>query len=234
MKRFETAHYVFHYHAGSKAEQDITEIAALQERCYAHICACLQTQIDFKIQYYLCLSPEDVGAVYGDDEPCNGFCALPDKIYAVYNEDVQCIGFHEDAHIISYTINRPDPPAIREGIAMYFDRQWWGISNLAWTRLYLDTCRYIPVDALLDKQTFFAHDCALTYPIMGAFTDWLISRYGMAAYLAMYNLQDTASAMTQIYGQTPGELDQAFQTYVRLFHADEAVTQRMEALLSTQ
>ena len=39
--------------------------------------------------------------------------------------------------IISYTVNRPDSPAIREGLAMYFDRKWWGIQNLDWTGYFL-------------------------------------------------------------------------------------------------
>ena len=150
MKQFESEHYIFHYGANTKAEQDISEIAAYQESCFRYICDVLNVTPNFKIEYFLCDSPEEVGRIYGDNDPCNGFAAPPDKIYAVYNEQVQCIGFHEDAHIISYTVNRPDCPAIREGLAMYFDRKWWGIQNLDWTGHYLNTGRYVPVDKMLD------------------------------------------------------------------------------------
>ena len=223
MKRFESEHYIFHYGADTKAEQDIAEIAAYQESCFRYICGVLGVTPEFKIEYFLCDSPEEVGRISGDNDPCNGFAAPPNKIYAVYNEQVQCIGFHEDAHIISYTVNRPDCPAIREGLAMYFDRKWWGIQNLDWTSYYLKTGRYTTVDKLLDKEIFFSEDCTITYPIMGAFTDWLIATYGTESYMEV--------AMIQVYQKTPEELNQAFADYVRLFRIDEVLEQRMERKL---
>lgn len=232
MEQFESEHYIFHYGRGSRAERDIREIAACQEACFGYICTVLQVTPSFKIQYFLCDSPQEVGRVYGDDDPCNGFCALPDRIYAVYNEQVQCIGFHEDAHIISYTINRPDSPAIREGLAMYFDRKWWGIHNLDWTGWYLKTGRYIGVEKLLDREQFFAQDCALTYPIMGAFTDWLIGTWGIQRYLRLYRQRDMASAMVEVYQKTPAELNRAFTDYVRLFRTDDVLEARIRELLA--
>ena len=142
MQTFESEHYIFHYGANTAAARDIRKIAALQEGCFSHICAVLGLTPDFRIEYFLCDSPEEVGRIYGDADPCNGFASPPDRIYAVYNETVQCVGFHEDAHIISYMLNRPDCPAVREGLAMYFDRRWWGIENLDWTGYYLKTGRF--------------------------------------------------------------------------------------------
>lgn len=231
MKQYETEHYVFHYEANSTAERDIVSIAAHQELCYRHICTVLGAAPDFKIKYCLCESPEEVGRIYGDNEPCNGFTAAPDTIYAVYNETEQCIGFHEDAHIISYTIHRPDCPAIREGLAMFFDRKWWGIHNLDWTVYFQENGRYIPVDALLDKQTFFSGDCSVTYPLMGAFTEWLITTYGIGHFLEMYQHDDIPSAMEAVYHQTPAELNASFASYVRLFEMDRAVRKRIQELL---
>ena len=53
MNRFETEHYIFNFHEGSKAEADIHEIAACQEACFRYICSVLKTQPDFKIEYTL-------------------------------------------------------------------------------------------------------------------------------------------------------------------------------------
>lgn len=233
MKQFETEHYLFHYAENTKAEADIREIAAYQESCFLYICGVLGVTPGFKIEYFLCDSPEEVGRIYGDDEPCNGFAAPPNRIYAVYNEQVQCVGFHEDAHILSYTINRPDSPAIREGLAMYFDRKWWGIQNLDWTGYYIKTGQFVPVEKLLDRACFFAHDCAVTYPIMGAFTDWLIAAYGIDSYMQMYRQQNMAEAMLRVYQKTPEELNRAFMDYVRLFGIDGNLEYRM-AELSTE
>ena len=225
MKQFESEHYIFHFNEGSKAEKDIEYISSIQERCFRYICHILRVTPSFKIEYYLCDSPEMVGEIYGDNDPCNGFHVVTDKIYAVYNDEIQCIGFHEDAHLISYTINRPDNPAIREGLAMFFDTKWWKISNMDWTIHYLNNGKYISVDKLLDKETFFSYGCEITYPIMGAFTDWLISTYGTEKYLEMYKSQDPVSAISEIFRKTGKELNDEFVDYVGLFKIDEQTFQ---------
>ena len=231
MKQYASEHYIFNYHSDSEAEKDILIIAALQEACYRHICTVLRVELDFKIQYFLCDCPQEVGRIYGDNEPCNGFARLPDKIYAVYNKDIKCVGFHEDAHIISYNINRPDSPAIREGLAMYFDRYWWKITNLDWTVFYLKNNRYVSIAELLNKDCFFSLNCAITYPIAGAFTDWLISSYGIEKYLSFYKRKDSFLAMTEIYALTAEEMAEAFKGYVSLFSTDSAVERRIIDLL---
>ncbi len=231
MQTFETEHYLLHYGAGTPAERDIEKIAALQESCFSHICAVLGLTPDFKIEYFLCDSPEEVGHIYGNDVPCNGFADLPNRIYAVYNDAVQCVGFHEDAHLISFVRNRPICPAVTEGLAMYFDRKWWGIQNLDWTGYYLKTGRYLPMDRLLDREAFFAHDCAFTYPIAGAFTDWLLTVYGRERYGEMYSQPNPAAVMEQVYGRSPAALNADFEAYVRLFRTDDALEARMEELL---
>ena len=232
MNRFETAHYIFHFKEGSKAEADIHEIAACQEACYQYICSVLKTEPSFKIKYTLCDTREEAGQIYGDNEPCNGFAVWPDKIVAVYNEQIQCIGFHEDAHCISYTRFRPDCPAIREGLAMYFDRIWWGIPNMTWAGLYLKTNRYVSIDALLEKDTFFSIDCSISYPIMGAFTDYLIASYGIDAFLNLYQQTDTRKALQDVYHKPPTELNEEFIAYVQLFRIDPVLEKRMEELLA--
>lgn len=232
MKQFESEHYICYYGSDTKAEQDIVKIATYQESCFQYICSVLGVTPEFKIEYYLYDSPEEVGRIYGDNDPCNGFAALPNKIYAVYNEKVKCVGFHEDAHIISFTINRPACPAITEGLAMYFDRKWWAIQNLDWTGYYLKTGRYIGIDKMLSREGFFSEDCSITYPIMGAFTDWLIATYGIERYMQMYKQKNIAEAMPLVYQKTPEELNKAFTDYVRLFGIDEMLEQRMESLLN--
>lgn len=214
MLKKETTHYIFHYNENSKAEQDINEIAAYQEACFEQICSVLMVVPQFKLEYHLCNSPEEVGRfcgeICGDYEPCNGFADSPNKIYAVYNEEIQCIGFHEDAHLISYVINRPECVAIREGLAMFFDQKWWGVSNLDWVGYFLKTGKYISVVQLLDEECFYSEDCAITYPIMGAFTEWLINTYGMEKYLQFYQYQDIKEGLAEVYQMTPEELNEDF------------------------
>lgn len=230
MKEWESEHYVFHFGEGSTAEREIEAIAAEQETCFRAICRTLKTGPLGKIHYYLCETPEEVGRAYGDNEPCNAFAARPDRIYAVYNENLRCIGFHEDVHLISERIGHPEPPAVREGLAMAFDRKWWGVGNLDWTAWFLKTGRYIPFPELLDRHVFFAHSDALTYPIVGAFTEWLIFTYGLKAYLDFYQAEDSAPSLLFSYGLSAAELDREFCETLRLLRIDPAVEARMQEL----
>lgn len=60
MKQHKSEHYIFNFNEGSKAEKDIEAISSMQERCYKYICQVLKTEPSFKIQYYLCDSPQEV------------------------------------------------------------------------------------------------------------------------------------------------------------------------------
>lgn len=232
MKQYESEHYLFHYNEHSTAERDLSLIVQTQEACFRYICDVLRVEPDYKLNYFLCETPEEVARVYGDCEPCNGFAYAPDKIYAVYNDKTRCIGFHEDAHLVSWLIAHNESPAVKEGLAMYFDRKWWNIPNQEWVAHYLKTGRYEPVSRLLDMDYFYSTDCSLSYPVMGAFTDWLISSFGMDRYLAFYRTEgNPAEVLQSVYGKTPEEMDSAFTGYIRLFGTDPAVEARIKDLL---
>lgn len=233
MLTFESNHYIFYYHKDSVAEKEIECISALQESYYAYVCSALNVSLDFKIKYFLCNSPEEVGAFYGDNDPCSGFAKAPNEIYAVYNEKLKCIGFHEDAHMISYSVNRPPHSAVREGLAMFFDRKWWGISNHDWTWYYLNSGKYIPVDHMIEDEDFFAHDCTVTYPIMGAFTEYLILSYGREKYMNFYHYTENAEeAFLSTYEKPLCALNDEFVAYTKLFSIDNALLERMAELLN--
>ncbi len=234
MPEYKTEHYHFHYREGTKAARDVKLIAACQEACFQYICGVLHTEPNFALRYYLCESAEEVGRLYGDGEPCNGFARYPDQVYAVYNEETRCIGFHEDVHLISETIGHPDAPAVREGLAMCFDRVWWGIHNMEWVGFFLRSGRYQPVEKLLDNDFFFSQPCSVTYPIIGAFTEWLILTYGIESYLRMYRMQDTESAFKSVYHSSVSDLDRRFTDYLSLIRTDSKLEKRMQELLTEE
>ena len=206
---FVTAHYDFHYRPNSCAAREIEAIAEQQEACYRKIVAALGVMPDFRIQYYLLDTPEEVGEVYGDNEPCNGFADMPDAVFAVYNDAVKCIGPHEDTHLISYVPGRPPVAFLREGLAMYMDEVWWGRPNEEWVREFMADGRYVVVDRLLEDDAFYGLSDAITYPIAGAFTRFMAGRMTLQRYLA------------EIYWARPVPLerlrglDAAFQQWLR-------------------
>ena len=229
---FTTAHYVFHYSKNSTAEKEIDEIAALQEGCYSFISSCLHTNVKGKIHYHFFDAPEEVGRQYAiaydnnDDEPCNGFALsnLKSKdgvnhIFAVYNDKVKCVGFHEDAHIISYSLGRPSSQFVREGLAMFFDRYWWGSDNYSWTRWYVEQQKNPSVNALLENSIFSEYSDVLTYPIAGAFTGYLIERFGTERYVEFYrcSAEKGTQAFEQILGAPVSLLEHDFLAYIKMF-----------------
>ena len=226
----ESKHYIFNYHKNSFAEKDIDYICDYQEKCFEHICNVLQTTPPVKIEYFLCETAEEISELL-DTIPTNGMACFPNTIYAVYNEKVQCIGFHEDAHIISGFINVPNDSAIVEGLAMYFDRQWWGINNWDWTFYYIQQGKYISVARLFNKSTFRNIDCTISYPILGTFVDWLISTFGIDKFIQLYKNEEIPSSTQKVYGFTLDELDEMFVEYVKMFNLDEAIKNRIDHLL---
>lgn len=226
-------HYIFHYHINSKAEVDISEIINVQEGCFKYISNVLGIEFQDKIEYYLCNSKEEVGEFYGDNEPCSAFASEPNKVYAVYNEDSKCIGFHEDAHVISYQINIPKSTSLREGLAMFFDKKWWGISNFEWVQYYLKSNQYQSVVKLLEDSDFYQVDCRISYPIMGFFTEYLILTYGINKYIKFYSYkgEDFIGYFQSCYGKSIHEMEEEFISYVQLFGQDNIVEERIKNLI---
>lgn len=230
-KEYRTEHYVFHYHENTLAEKDIEKIAKNQEIGFSYICDCLDVKFEDKIQYWLCEDANEVGNIleekFGDNSPCNGCCISETEILAVYNEEVKCIGLHEDAHLVSYKINIPESVFLREGLAMYFDHVWWGIDNQAWTIYYLKHSMCPSICALLDNDYFYEQKDWITYPVAGAFTLYLATRYGKEKYLEFYKTTNAEN----IFGESLENIEKEFYQYISLFKNDKKVEMQIEKLL---
>ena len=243
MKCYETEHYFFNYEEGSLAEKEIFKLSSEQERCYEYIVNVLGKEPKQKINYFLYEDAKVLGKKYSEfcemeyqeGFAINGFSS-GNNIYAVYSEQTKCMGFHEDAHNISMSDGRwSESTAILEGLAMYFDRMWWSIHNLHWTRFFIKFGKFIPVDRLIcDNDYFYSLGSEITYPIMGAFTEWLMSTYGTEKYISFFNEEDAEAAATKVYQKSIGELNSLFMNYVLLFNNDDEVEYRMNKLLTEE
>lgn len=209
-------HYRYFCRPDSIAAKEIDHIMQVQEESYARIVRLLEVEPDFPMRYILCDTSEEVGKIYGDNEPCNGFADTPDTVFAVYNEDVKCIGPHEDTHLIAELIARPASNFVREGLAMYMDESWWGRPNADWVAEFIRDGKYISIGRLFVNRIFFDHSEDLTYPIAGAFTLWLIEQMGMEGYLRLVYVQGDQSldAIEKYFGLSIDEADAAFQKWI--------------------
>ncbi|MEG2788346.1 MAG: hypothetical protein RR942_11080 [Romboutsia sp.] len=229
----ESKNYIFHYHKDSTSETMIDQIISTQEHCFNHISKVLQTNFDDKIKYYLCNSAQEVGSFYGDDEPCNAFARKPNEIFAVVNEEVKCVGYHEDSHIISYTLSTPPQVFMREGLAMYFDKQLFGINNLNWVSYFINNNKYINISSLIVNDEFYKKPWNITYPIAGVFTDYIISVYGIDTYLKLYTLLDNnfENCFYKVFKISLEEFEIDFVKYIHSFKTNEDLFKLLEKLI---
>lgn len=213
MNSYITEHYIFRYKEGSLAAKDIIKIAKKQEECFNKICNTLKVSFTEKINYFLYESSEEIGRLYGINEPINGFAVWGEnKIFAVYNDKIKCIGPHEDVHLISFAINNPKSNFIVEGLAMFFDEKWWGIDNDIWTSYYYTTNKDISIYKLLNNEEFDNYNCEITYPIAGSFIKYLISSFGIEKFIKLYKISEVPNSndFKNIYHYTILELESFF------------------------
>ncbi len=212
----ESNNYKFHYLDGSLAEKEIDLIIEEQESVLEDLEKFFNLKVPFKIQYFLLNNYKQISYYYGEDVEYNGFAMFPDKVYALYNEEVKCIGHHEDAHIVSNLIGRP-PSFIEEGIAMYFDKTWWGKENNWWVIKYLQEGSYINITELMYDENKLYLNAKITYPIAGAFTKFLIDQYGKKNYIKLYkNNIINDEVFISIYGKTLVQLEECFLRYIEI------------------
>lgn len=203
-KEKETEHYIFHYKENSLAEKEIQQVIELQEGCFKEITDKLDFMPEKRIIYWLCDTREEVMRISGFEYETNGvtFFEPNPTIYAVYNEEVKCVGAHEDTHAISYQWSYAYSCAMIEGLAMYFDKEWWGISNELCTRVYLEDKKYERAESLIlrDYESFMEIEDKISYPIMGAFTAFLLDTYGIEKYKSVYEeYEDFPQRFREIY-----------------------------------
>lgn len=234
----ETEHYIFHYAHGSKAEQDIEHIAAVQEASYKQITTMLGVSMKEKLHYYLYNSREEVGKEnerrFGDYFPVNGCTVSENEILAVYNEDIQCIGAHEDTHLLMFTLGRPRSSFLEEGIACAMDVLWWGLDNNAWVAYFRkkQLCPSVTELLYLPQEDFYAVEDRIAYPLAGSFASYLLMRFGKDAFRQFYLAEDYSVAAKNVLGLSLRELEEDFFQYVDLLSYDEAVYNRIAKLLT--
>ena len=112
---------------------------------------------------------------------------------------------------------------------MFFDRYWWDIDNYTWTKLYIEEGKNPSVADLIENSNFREYDCELTYPIAGAFTGYLIERFGTEKYVEFYKRCDgkTAQAIEQAFGISVDILNNDFIGYMKMFPLRKEIRELM-------
>lgn len=225
----ESVHYIFHYKENSFAQRNICSIMEEQEQRLRKILSVIPVSVPVKMDYWLCDTREELAELTGD-EPSNGlFCWDDDdyervSLYAVYNEKMQCTGYHEETHAITHFLNEPSSSALAEGVAVFMEETWWGVDIHLCTQLYYRRGNYVSVEALIcnrqknGAELFWSVDCAISYPVMGAFVAFLLSKGDTAAeiFLRLYQYRGDQwkKETEEIYQCSFSELEAEFITYI--------------------
>lgn len=228
---FVTEHYLFHYQKGSLAEKEIQMIAQKQERVFTKICNILNVTYSERINYYFTDSPNAIGrAVWEQDFPCNGVALCGEnKVYAVYSEKIRCIGAHEDTHLISSWINYPDSDFVVEGLAVALHGLWWGLPNETWASYYMEKYPDLSIGSLFDNDAFSKIDSVITYPIAGAFTQFLMDTFSTGRYLEFYKYdgREYREATLSLFGVSLSEIEILFRNKMKTVEFDIQTLEKM-------
>ena len=254
---YETDHYGFHYLKGSLAQRDIAQIAERQERCFDRICDCLNIKYSKKIGYWFYNSPKLLGNAFFDGALCNGvsitsaqdrdigkivslsgeeedsFAVEPYSIHAVYEERIKCIGPHEDTHVIAAQLFEPSSAFLCEGLAMMMDGSWWGIKNKLWARYYKDGGELVPAHDLINcpEEQFYGLEGRITYPVAGAWTEYMFQTFGKEKYMRFYCGDGTAQMATDVFGKSLPQICREFEAWLSELPLSEEQRREIEKRL---
>ena len=78
---------------------------------------------------------------------------------------------------------------------------------------------------MLENSKFSEYSDVLTYPIAGAFTGYLIERFGTEKYVEFYrcSVEKGAQAFEQIFGAQVSLLEKDFIAYIKMFNMREEI-----------
>ena len=210
MQTFETEHYLLHYGAGTLAERDIEKIAALREGLLLSHLRGAGSYAGFQDRV---LPLRFAGGcrthLRRRRTPCNGLPTCRTASMPCITTLSSASASTEDTHLISFVHNRPVCPAVTEGLAMYFDRKWWGIENLDWTGYYLKTGRYLPMDRLLEQEFFSSRTAAPSPTPSRALSPTGFTVYGRERYGEMYSQPNRCRHGTGV-GESSGGAERGF------------------------
>lgn len=124
---------------------------------------------------------------------------------------------HEIVHVLADAWG--DPPALLgEGLAVHLSGGWQGGSVKAAAAELLGSDDWVEPTAILDTRVFRAKGDASTYPVSGAFVEWIVATKGKSTLRALYGaLQNTApvednrAALDEALGP---DVDEAFRAWL--------------------
>lgn len=201
-RSLETAHFVFHFAPGSPVA-NAEQYAAIREQGWQTVNSFFNARTPRKIDFFVWNHRDDMKKILGGA----GF-AKP-EFCLIHSCHDQTVG-HEMTHVISYhaVLPKVKTPLINEGVAVYFDLSGRDQLALARTAIRQKGITAISVKELWNNWTRYTDD--ITYPLAGAWADYLIKTKGKGKFLLLLANQGFDSG-DDIYNPDLDELMENFE-----------------------
>ena len=209
--------YTVHHLRGDPVDP---QALATAERAARQISSQLGVPLPEPLHYYKYPDRETLRYLTG--RTSDEFHRLPDEIHTIRPDDRFGI-----ARLLADTGWSPDlktPPVLSRGLAVALSEQWLGEDPRALARRLAGQRRLPSIARMgLSSGTFSQIHPAAAYAVAGAFVGWLIDRYGLDRFRALYTSFGTqepgplfAEKVEEIYGVPLADLERLWRTSLAL------------------
>ncbi|MCU7494812.1 MAG: hypothetical protein HF314_11770 [Ignavibacteria bacterium] len=212
-----TKHFDFYYRPGSKSDSTIKMIANRQENNYLEVLNRMYlNDHNFRAIFFIFSSFQEYDDITDAGQFGNGHeIGIFDAIYAVDGYSLSNIfGKHELTHFIvdkffGLGARGPYKWIISEGLAVWMEDNWDGMDLFEFARLKLTEGNIsTPYEIVRNDET--GNVLKNSYPMAGAFAKYMISNYGIAKYIRLYQQGNSLDVFDQVYGMSLADMSNRF------------------------
>lgn len=212
--KYSTKHFDIYYSSKYYNSDDIKEVAKIHEFYFEEISKQLNIDFPHRIESFIYATPEQkqelTGAKYTD-------FAKPWLYQTHINTgDEKSVLKHEMVHVMAGYFGLPVfnislRQGLVEGISMAIDRDRSNRSLDEFAALLIKTGFYVNIEDILNVKGFMSQNSSYSYILSGAFSRFIISKYGIEKYKSVYS----GSGFEKVYSKNIGELNKEWNEYLK-------------------
>lgn len=214
--RKQSKHFIYHFQ--SKRDKPTDRLLERMDEFYEEIIELLQVDYHDKIDYYRCVSPDEVGSLFSMPPSLARSQVINGAVASIQNSVP-----HEIVHVISYRLlpqneNRIPPTMLDEGLSYYLGGASFFSTDLllSWARKKLQEDKNVWLDTLwVNPGTYGSNGSA---GLEASFVKFLIETKGMSKFRELYTdgeaPREPDQVLEEIYGGNIQRLQNEWKGYV--------------------
>jgi hypothetical protein len=216
-------HFLYRYK--NKQDKPSRSLLEKMDRFYEKTVDLLEVDFQYRIEYFKCDSPEEVGLLFGL-EPSPARSQIFNGVAASVREFVP----HEIVHIISYQLlpreEKGIPPEyLNEGLSYWLGGASFFSSELllSWARLKIEQEDNITLDSLINDPWIYGKNEGAA--LVTSLVKFLIETYGNTEFKQLFAAGESydkqRAALTKLYGKSVNQLQEEWKRFVRALDLPE-------------